>query len=1356
METGEQPPVVGLGRTFISYARRDDEPFVRELTSDLRARGLRVWRDRDSMPSRGRTFRQEIRDSIAVDDRLVLIVGPRAIESRQVSAEWRQALENCSVVVPVLRLGDRSLIPDELAKFHQVDARTPRPYEETLVELLRILTDAVPALGDLRGVEKLPEHYVARPNDLRQLEKSVLADVMGPVVITSSRQTTALQGMGGLGKSVLAAAFASSCSTRRVFGDGIVWVRFGQEPDMASRIRLVGQALGDQDLTPYVDLSAGKLRLMTLLADRACLLVLDDLWDVQHAETLRDALGSRCRLIVTTRDGSIATALGAQEFRLDVLSPTQARSLLGQWAELDQAALPAEALSVLDECGNLPFAIALCGAMARDKISWSDLLGALRDADLSFLEASLPNYPYRDVLRSMQVGVDAFARNDPIGAQRYLELAVFPPGMTVPEAAVLTLWQRDRGLDDRGARKLLATAERKALLRLEGNGSQRRLLLHDLQYDYLRAVQPNLAHLHSELLAAYRRGCPNGWPTGPNDGYFFQQLPYHLVHAGKIDELRTLVFNFDWLSAKLSATDAAALADDLDRLPGDAEARLLVNALRLSAHVLAQDPGQLAGQLWGRLPSDNHPAIEALLAGAKRNNQSALLPTTASLAAADGRMVRTLVGHREVVTAVALTPDGRRAISASETSLIVWDLATGRLERTLAGQSGWFRRLALTSDGRLLSGASDGAPRLWRVSTGEVLQTLIGHRDSAQHVSITPDGAYAATGSDDKTVRFWNITRGTCEWVLPHVGTISAIALTPDAKRIVSGTHDSELIIWETETGKPVNPPDQSWRTGREVIARDGSRAMQYAGDGRRIVIDPITNADLASPPGHTHPIWALALTPDGRQVVSASLDHTLRIWDLHSGAELAVLRGHTGAVTAVVVTPDGRYALSGSHDKTVRVWDLKDGQLLSSLEGHAFDVNAIAVTPDGLRAVSASEDRTLRVWDLDKRSQAFTLVGHTDLVSKVAVSTDGQYAVSTSRDSTVRVWDIGGTARPDQQRSHVGRVNAIAVTPDGQRAVTAAGAQGPLSAPDHTLKVWDVKSGAELSTLKGHTNDVWTVAVAPDGKRAISGADDHDLRLWDLDEGVCLAVLSGHEGKIWAVQVAADGTLAVSAGSDGDLRVWDLVKQRLLWTLKGHEGSVTNVRILPNGRHAVSCCEDRSIKIWDIQEGLLVRTLRPGRSQTYALAITPDGRRLVSGAEDGTVTIWDLASGVELAEFADHTGAVVDLVVTPDGGRAISASALNDHTVREWDLNSLCLVHTLRGHSSYVRQVATLAGGRHVVSASLDATVRIWDVQRGIEVAKFVADSQVLSCAVAGDGPRIVAGEQSGRVHFLRFEGQA
>jgi hypothetical protein len=455
-----------------------------------------------------------------------------------------------------------------------------------------------PTPGKLGNVPELPPHFLPRPEQLQALKDALIGGDRPRVAITGQGRV-GVQGMGGIGKSVLAAAVAREPEVRAAFADGVLWVTVGQDPKLSLLQEELARQLDDR-AGGFESLEHGKRCLRTLLADRSCLVVLDDVWDAGHADAFA-VLGPRCRLLLTTRDAAVLTTLGAEEHRLDVLDDEQARRLLADWSGQGAADLPAEARAVARQCGNLPLALAVCGAMARDGIAWHDLRDALRDADLSFLDRQLPGYPHRDVLRCLRTSVAYLTQADPQAAGCYGQLAVFPKDEAVPEAAVLALWQHGTGLKERQARKLLSLLERRGLLRLGGEAPNRRVSLHDLQHDYLRVVHEDPAALHGRLLAAYRQQCRDGWPGGPNDGYFFEHLAHHLKEAGQRDALLGLLLDCGWLRARLAATGVPGLLADYEQLPDDADLRLVQGAVRLSAHVLARDPAQLGGQLLGRL-----------------------------------------------------------------------------------------------------------------------------------------------------------------------------------------------------------------------------------------------------------------------------------------------------------------------------------------------------------------------------------------------------------------------------------------------------------------------------------------------------------------------------------------------------------------------------------------------------------------------------------------------------------------------------------------------------------------------------------------------------------------------------------
>ena len=103
---------------------------------------------------------------------------------------------------------------------------------------------------------------------------------------------------------------------------------------------------------------------------------------------------------------------------------------------------------------------------------------------------------------------------------------------------------------------------------------------------------------------------------------------------------------------------------------------------------------------------------------------------------------------------------------------------------------------------------------------------------------------------------------------------------------------------------------------------------------------------------GHVSKVESVAITPDGKYIVSGGRDDTLKLWNLETGKEVRTFAGHTGWIKSIAITPDGKQALSGSHDKTLKLWNLKTGKEVRTFEGHLYGINYVTITPDGKYAL--------------------------------------------------------------------------------------------------------------------------------------------------------------------------------------------------------------------------------------------------------------------------------------------------------------------------------------------------------------------------------------------------------------------
>ncbi len=521
------------------------------------------------------------------------------------------------------------------------------------------------------------------------------------------------------------------------------------------------------------------------------------------------------------------------------------------------------------------------------------------------------------------------------------------------------------------------------------------------------------------------------------------------------------------------------------------------------------------------------------------------------------------------------------------------------------------------------------------------------------------------------------------------------------------------------------------------------------------------------------------------------------------------VLDGHSGWISAIAFSPNGQLLASASIDKSVRLWNPENGTACGNLEGHMGAVQAVSFSPDGELLATGSDDHTVRLWNMRACTPICTLKGHTSSIKTVAFSSDGQLISSLSSGGIIRLWEAKSARPCGALEGHTSEVQAVVFSPDGTLLAAACS--------DGKVRLWNTKAGTARSTLDGHLSTVNAIAFSPDGRILASGSEDHTVRLWNAIDGSARSTLQGHSEPIRGLTFSTDGQMLASisrwevwlwnhvAGEScrqeyrfeisyssvqfmprshkiavyswGELRLWDEEENRLLELLEIYANDLGGYAFSPDGhllaigtmagniklRHTtaspssysenpmkikpvefspngelLAVTYSKTIDIWNVQTRKFCFSLYIEANSLRNLAFSPDSKMLASSSHTGTVVLWDLTQGT-MIDMLDAGSRDRQHVFSPDGKQL--ATGTDAGMVVLWKLSTGGERHQLEGHSNEVTALTFSPDGRLLASGSKDSTVRLWDVTTGAECCIYECHSTyVRAVAFSPDGRHLAS----------------
>src|SRR5450755_790290 len=299
----------------------------------------------------------------------------------------------------------------------------------------------------------------------------------------------------------------------------------------------------------------------------------------------------------------------------------------------------------------------------------------------------------------------------------------------------------------------------------------------------------------------------------------------------------------------------------------------------------------------------------------------------------------------------------------------------------------------------------------------------------------------------------------------------------------------------------------------------------------------------------HSSRITAIAWSPDGKYLASASYDRTAQVWDASNGKHILTYKGHSQHVNALAWSHDSKYLASASDDGTVQTWEARTGKTLITFRGHNEEVSAVAWSPDDFYIASVGSDKMVSVWKAKTEKSIYIYSGHSDKIHCIAWSPDGRRVASAGKDRKVHIWDptkelpkrsflssiLSFTRKIETLNTHNGQIFSVAWSPDGRRIASASS--------DRRVLVGDVQTRRQVFSMGENSTTIKNSVVwSPRGEHIAIGGNDKAVQIWNVGTQKLTFTYAGHTGYVTTISWSPDGRRVASAGSDRTIQVWQAV----------------------------------------------------------------------------------------------------------------------------------------------------------------------------------------------------------------------
>ncbi|MCU0704229.1 MAG: WD40 repeat domain-containing protein [Fimbriiglobus sp.] len=749
-------------------------------------------------------------------------------------------------------------------------------------------------------------------------------------------------------------------------------------------------------------------------------------------------------------------------------------------------------------------------------------------------------------------------------------------------------------------------------------------------------------------------------------------------------------------------------------------------------------------------------------------------------AATDGKLVKTLKGHKGEVRCLTFAPKSATVLvsGGADKKFVIWDITKDQPTFTSTEFAAPFVAVAFSPDERFLAfGDPSGQAIIYPVGKWEkfVFSGKALEAKGLRVLGFSRDAIGLLAGGDGSQLRMIGAPGGpegavssTLTNFTAHTSNVVGAGLTPDGKLLASlDEKEMTVIMWDVATGRQIRAfrGESAAKKGACLAVRPDGRQVAAGFESGQIRLFPISDSDDHRTFAESKvKLMAAAYSPDGQRFATAGGDAVVRVYDTATGTLTKELKGHKIAVTALAWVTPTTLASAGA-DKLVKLWDVTTGTAKDAA-GHTVAVLAVAADPAGKVLLSGGADMTVRGWNPTTGEPTKLKFDGTSAVCALAVSADGKRAAVGLASGKLRLLAIKEDSLAllgEVTAAHSAGVAAVAFSPGGDKLATCGG--------DGLVKVWTAPDSGVPSSVSTFTPPfkasptappipVTSVAFSPDGRQVAAGGAEGVVRVWDISNGGEVRGLRGHAAWVTSVQFAADGRTVLSAAVDATARIFDLPRADTATT--GHSAAVSCVAVSRDGKYAATGSGDRTVKVWDLASGREVATLvgegmLKDKDVGILSVVFMGNDKVVASGHELLLRTWSITSTKVLGTPRKLNEPAFVLASDPEGKVVAGAWFKNgDKTKAGFDLFAtpdvapLSVTVESNGKEDATTAAALSPDAKWGVIGGKNGVVSIWDVARKERIGgdwPLLNKTMVMDMGVTPDRKTVVVIDDTGEV---------